>query len=408
MASPEPDSPRLVTAVALRELPRVPDPARLVLRLREGGLPWWLDSALESRRLGRFSFVGADPYLVVRARGTEAWLECRRDVRPDLAPGRSTRVGDPLELVRSLLPSRPAVSSCLSALPFVGGAVGYWGYELAARIESIPLVARDDLGLPDLALLFVDRLVAIDHQQGRAFAIGLGFASAEGRAARDASRACREIARAAADVPPAAETLRRAAWRDREPAASPEEVEATFDCASYGRAVEAILEEIAAGNVYQANLTHRMELPLPGVDPFVLYRELREQNPAPFAAYLELPEAAILSSSPERFLRLDAAGGVESRPIKGTRPRGRTAEEDRRERCALLQSEKDRAENLMIVDLVRNDLGRVCRTGSVAVPELMRVESYATVHQMVSTISGRLRPECDAIDLVRAAFPPAR
>jgi len=149
-----------------------------------------------------------------------------------------------------------------------------------------------------------------------------------------------------------------------------------------------------------------MELPLPGADPFALYCELRELNPAPFAAYLELPEAAILSSSPERFLRLDASGHVESRPIKGTRPRGATPDEDRRLEDELRGSEKDRAENLMIVDLVRNDLGRVCEVGSIEVPELMTVEPYATVHQMVSTVTGALRDDCDGVDLLRASFPP--
>lgn len=394
----------LVTAVDVRELPHVPDAAALLLRLRDGGWPWWLDSALEAPRLGGFSFLGADPYLVVQARGTEAWLDCRRSVRPDLSPGRGVRVGDPLELVRSLLPPRPADASGLAALPFAGGAVGYLGYELAARIDPIPLVARDDLGLPDLALLFVDRLVAIDHGRDRAFAIGLGFGRRLAEAGRRASRAGRELARVASEVVPASRGIRATA--DGLPVGAPEGLEASFDAASYARAVGLILEEIAAGNVYQANLTHRMEVPLPGVDPFALYRELRACNPAPFAAYLELPDAAILSSSPERFLRLDPAGRAESRPIKGTRPRGCTPADDRRQRRALGESEKDRAENLMIVDLVRNDLGRVCRTGSVAVPELMRVESYATVHQLVSTVTGRLRPACDAIDLVRAAFPP--
>jgi anthranilate/para-aminobenzoate synthase component I len=141
-------------------------------------------------------------------------------------------------------------------------------------------------------------------------------------------------------------------------------------------------------------------------DPWLLYRALRRINPAPFACYLELPGVVVVGSSPERFLRVGADRRVESRPIKGTRPRGRQAAEDAANRAALERSAKDRAENLMIVDLVRNDLGRVCETGSVAVPELMALEEYASVFQMVSTVTGRLREDCDALDLVRATFPP--
>ncbi|HKK50903.1 MAG TPA: aminodeoxychorismate synthase component I, partial [Myxococcota bacterium] len=183
------------------------------------------------------------------------------------------------------------------------------------------------------------------------------------------------------------------------------EVESTTDASGYAKAVDTILEEIAAGNVYQANFSQRLSMPS-SEDPWRLYRALRARNPAPFGAYLTLPDAAILSSSPERFLRMDASRNVESRPIKGTRPRGRDALEDARLAAELAGSEKDRAENLMIVDLMRNDLGRVCAPGSIAVPELMTIETYAAVFQMVSTVTARLSPGRDALDLVSATFPP--
>jgi aminodeoxychorismate synthase component I len=178
-----------------------------------------------------------------------------------------------------------------------------------------------------------------------------------------------------------------------------------FDASSYEKTVGSILEEIVAGNVYQACLTQRLDVRHPG-GALALHRRLRELSPAPFAACVELPGASLVSSSPERFLRVAEDRTVESRPIKGTRPRGDAPAADRQLRDELARSEKDRAENLMIVDLVRNDLGRVCEIGSVHVPELMAIESYATVFQMVSTIRGRLRPDCDALDAVAASFPP--
>jgi aminodeoxychorismate synthase component I len=166
-----------------------------------------------------------------------------------------------------------------------------------------------------------------------------------------------------------------------------------------------VKEEIAAGNVYQACLTGRASRPFAG-DPWRLYCRLQRSNPAPFACFLELPEAAVVSSSPERFLCVDRDGSIESRPIKGTAARGSDPQGDAARRRALAGSAKDRAENLMIVDLVRNDLSRVCETGSVHVPELMAIEAYASVFQMVSTVRGRLAPDRDALDAVHAAFPP--
>jgi len=181
--------------------------------------------------------------------------------------------------------------------------------------------------------------------------------------------------------------------------------QAGFDPGSHGKAVRRVRERILAGDVYQACLTHRIDVPCAAA-PLDVYMTLRERSPAPFAAFLQLPGGTLIGSSPERFLRVTPDGWAESRPIKGTRPRRPSSEADRAERRGLEASEKDRAENLMIVDLVRNDLGRVCEPGSVHVPELMSVEAYATVFQMVSTVRGRLRDGCDTLDAVRAAFPP--
>jgi aminodeoxychorismate synthase component I len=182
-------------------------------------------------------------------------------------------------------------------------------------------------------------------------------------------------------------------------------VQSYFDESSYGRAVQTVKDHIVAGDVYQVCLTHRLEAHLEGESAWDLYRELRRINPAPFASFLRFPEVEIVSSSPERFLKIDQNGMAESRPIKGTRPRGKTPAEDESLRNELRGSAKDQAENVMIVDLVRNDFGRVCEYRSVQVPDFLAIEPYATVFQMVSTVQGRLAPGRDRFDLIRACFP---
>jgi aminodeoxychorismate synthase component I len=393
-------SGRLLAALAVREIEGAGSllPVAAAFGGRDGS--FWLDSALADARLGRFSFFGADPYAVARVRGGWLSVEVRRPVRPDLAPGPTPLGSGPFEALSRLLPPAPAEDPA-PGLPFAGGAVGWLGYELGAALEPrLALRGRDGLDLPDLGLLLVDRCLALEHASGRRFACALGFAAREA-AARE--RAHEALAAWSAELEhreragPAPEA--RAA-----PPPAPGEV-AFVDAAAYEKAVADLLERIAAGDLYQACLTHRIERPFAG-DPFHLYLALRAANPAPFGAWLALPELRICSSSPERFLRLEPSGAVESRPIKGTRPRAADPLRDRTLARELLTSEKDRAENLMIVDLVRHDLGRVCETGSVSVPELRVLESYATVHQMVSTVRGRLRPEAGLADLLRAAFPP--
>jgi aminodeoxychorismate synthase component I len=364
-------------------------------RLRDGSHPWLLDSALRLPGLGRFSFAGVDPYLILRARGPRVEIECRRAVYPGLATGHHAFEIGALEAIRSLLPPVPSTSP---PVPFAGGAVGYLGYELAEQFDAHVLRARDDLGLPDALLLFVDAVAAFDCESGEAYAIGLGFGEDSATASERAEAAARRLEERLAAAPPAAH---RRPSRARSDAAQERDLDATV----HTKAVDAIRDEIAAGNVYQACLTQRIERNFSG-DAWHLYRSLRRINPAPFACFFELPEVSILGSSPERFLKVTVDGAVESRPIKGTRPRGRGPADDAEQRRALAESTKDRAENLMIVDLVRNDLGRVCETGSVHVPDLMVIEPYASVFQLVSTVRGRLRTDRDALDLVRATFPP--
>jgi len=382
-----------------RELSAAPEPREAFEGLRHGANPWLLDSALRSDRLGRHSFAGADPWAVLRLWGDRLELDCVRAVHPGWSTGRTELRADPFEVARACLPRvRP---DCVPGdLPFVGGAIAVLGYELAEHLESLGLRGLDDQGLPDVTLLFVDRLLVWDHMQDRAWAVGLGFGANESAARAAAGRAAAGI-EARLLGSPAAEIERVCV--------GPSGVTASFDEQpdeqTYRKVIDQVKNEIAAGNVYQACLTRRAVADYPG-DPWSLYCALRRVNPAPFACYLELPDSTVVGSSPERFLRLDLDRNVESRPIKGTRPRGGNATEDALLRSELAASVKDRAENLMIVDLVRNDLGRVCELGSIEVPELMAIEAYESVFQMVSTVTGRLRPECDVFDLLRATFPP--
>ncbi len=326
-------------------------------------------------------------------------MEVRRPARPDLPSAAYSLVGDPLDIVRGLLPPPPArLDPRLAALPFVGGAVGCLGYGLGAPTEPIRLASREESSPPDLALLFVDRLLALDILRGRLLALGVGFAPDDADALRNAERALEDLlARVGTDAPAFPPRGAEAARGEAGPRGVPASV--------YAARVASAKERIEAGDVYQVCLTHRLEARC-SADPWQVYTHLRRISPAPFAAFLELEGTTILSSSPERFLRLDREGNAETRPIKGTRRRGDSPEADAKQRAELVASAKDRAENVMIVDLARNDLGRVCEIASVAVPELCGLEEYATVFQLVSTVTGRLARGRDVFDLVRAAFPP--
>jgi para-aminobenzoate synthetase component 1 len=443
--------------IALAALDRPASPAdwlRVVDGLHAEPGFWWLDSALEDGRLGRLSFAGTDPYLSLAAWGDEVEIDIRRGVRAGMGRGFHRFETDPIDCARSLLPRADSLiySTRTSArsgnprwhevaglsagldLPFLGGAVGYFGYELAEVLEErLRFDNANDLDLPDLALAFVDRVLAYDHEREQLWVFGLGFA--DSRSSRGEGPRETAIARSrhvVDDVAAQVEWILSEGPRipvvltndsgavpsqataplnsgslatDSEESISSLVITSTVDPGAYTKAVDTVLEEIAAGNVYQANFSPRLTVEAP-VDPWPLYRSLRKNNPAPFGAYLGLPGIAILSSSPERFLRVEESRRVESRPIKGTRPRGANTSEDERLARDLAASVKDRAENLMIVDLVRNDLGRVCTAGSIAVPELMKIEPYAAVFQMVSTVTGELATGRDCFDLIRATFPP--
>ena len=400
----------------VQELSPAPDPARCCERL--DGLPYrlFLDSAARSARLGRYSFLMADPAAVVSGKGAVT-----ESVRAGAAPRREH--GDALAAIRSML--APHVTEPVPGLPpFQGGAAGYLAYDFGRAFERLPAPRYDDLDMPDVVLGVYDWVVAWDHDVSRAWLISTGLpeTSPEARAERAARRAAAVLTRLSAAsigtesggtgpvVPGVAPAATRASHNAPAPAfqvegaASRVPLRSSFTHEAYLDAVARVREYIYAGDIFQANLSQRFEAPL-GEHPWALYRRLRAGNAAPFAAFMELPGAAVLSASPERFLRVDTTGHVETRPIKGTRPRGVGPEHDAALGQALTESPKDQAENLMIVDLMRNDLSRVCTPGTVRVPELFTLERYATVHHLVSTVVGTLEPGKDALDLLRAAFP---
>ncbi len=378
----------LVSVCAVRELPARSDWLRLVGGLARRPGFWWLDSALIDARLGRFSFAGAEPWCVLRVYGSRIQTDVARTRHAGERTGRSVAFAAPFDALRAALGPPPAADEPPLPFPFAGGAIVTLAYELAA-------LARPGSALPDLTALGVDRLYAFDHLERRAFALAVCVGEARALARERAESAVASLGALPDGEPPPAPFAHARSLA----------FEYVFDAERHAKAVAEIRARIAAGDVYQACLTHRLEAPFTG-DAFALAGALRALNPAPFSCLLTLPDATLVGSSPERFLRVDAGRWAESRPIKGTRPRGADPLADRRLRGELAASAKDRAENLMIVDLVRNDLGRVCETGSVHVPELFAIEPYETVFQLVSTVRGRLAPGVDALDAVRAAFPP--
>jgi para-aminobenzoate synthetase component 1 len=350
------------------------EPAALFRRLAREPHPFWLDSSLPSGRIGRFSFMGVAPFLTLRCRGGRTEILRRSEVQ---------RIDqDPLDVLADILKTHR--TDAPPDIPFCGGGVGYLGYDLGRLFERLPARPPDDLGLPDLHVAFYGAAIAFDHEAGRACVCG-----PSGDAVRDLRRRI--------------ETLSPGKTCSDAQASPP--LASSFSREGYTDAVRRVKDYIAAGDVYQVNLSQRFLARLPTASPD-LYLRLRRRSPAPFSAYLDLGDAQILSSSPERFLRVCGRDrSVETRPIKGTRPRGETREEDRRLASDLMASGKDRAELVMIVDLERNDLGRVCRFGSVRVPELAVLEPYASVFHLVATVTGELAPGRDVADLLRATFP---
>lgn len=357
------------------ELPYCADSASLFEAVAD--LPWamFLDSGPHYLAQSRYDIIAAEPYATLTTRGklTEIrgeGIELSRD--------------DPLLLLRQHLAIDPD-AGC--GLPFCGGAIGYFGYDLARRFERLPAHAEGAEKMPEMAVGIYDWAVVVDHLERRSWLVG------QGRDPETDWKWERLLARFSV---PAVERA-RAPFRITAPLAS------NLPRDAYAAAFRRVHDYIRAGDCYQVNLAQCFAAPAIG-DPWLAYQALRIINPAPYSAFLNMPHGAVMSTSPERFLKLER-GCVETKPIKGTRPRAGHPRLDAELAEALRASEKDRAENVMIVDLLRNDLSKNCELGSVKVPKLFEVESFATVHHLVSTVTGRLRHGRDALDLLRGCFP---
>jgi para-aminobenzoate synthetase component 1 len=350
---------------------------------------FFLESSLPAGGLGRYSFLGFAPFAVFSVEGKTGveirWSDGRRE----------PCAGEPLDALRALhrkfsVPREPLPGGG-NDLPFAGGAVGFFSYEFGQRFEGIRRTSADDLAVPDAVWAFYDGVVACDHASGKIFAATHLV---------DIDAADRVLRRIEADVFDLLKKPRRERHENKRERSVA--VTANFTRAGYEQAVGRVKDYIRSGDVYQINLSQRFEAALP-CEPVALYRQLCRESPAPYGCFLDFGAVQIAGVSPERFLRVDG-DQVTTRPIKGTRRRGRDQGEDARLKAELAASEKDRAELLMIVDLERNDLGRVCVPGSVRVENLYAIEEHPTVwHQ--AEVSGTLVAGRDVFDCIRAAFP---
>jgi para-aminobenzoate synthetase component 1 len=382
----------------------VPPPAPHEAAARLAGLPHLalLESCAPLSSVSRYSFLTADPVHLIRS---------NKAVTTRTTAARAEGVAlaiDPIQAVHDLL--APFAAEPVPELPpFQGGAIGMIGYEYGRQLERLPRAHFDDLNLPDVSVGIYDWTLAWDHSSHRAWIISTGLPTLGPARDRRAEERLRWV-RAAMDARGPMhrvniEQKTRTRLAPSFPVAGGDGIRSTFTAERYQKAVAEVVEYILKGDVFQVNLSQRFEGSAPG-NPLDLYGRLRSITPAPFGAYLDLGEAVIISASPERFLYYDAASRVvETRPIKGTRPRGATPGEDTRLREELTSSEKDRAENVMIVDLLRNDLSRVSTAGTVQVPSLLALEAHPTVHHLVSTVTGRLESGRSVVDLVHATFP---
>lgn len=350
-----------------------------------------LESVEHGESLGRYSFLGSDPELIFECRGKQVTI---------LDQGETRRIEverSPLNQLREILRRyRPVPDPDLP--PFTGGAVGFISYDMVRDFERLPALKPDDIGAPDAHFILADSLVVFDHVKRKIILL----TNAHVAAPRDAEPAYQ---RAAAKIAELRERLNQPLARPLLTHQPPAELapQSNFKREEYYSVVETCKEYIRAGDIVQVVPSQRWHLPLP-CDAFDIYRALRTVNPSPYMFYFKAGDLHLAGSSPEVLVKL-IGETITVRPIAGTRRRGRTAEEDRALERELLADPKERAEHVMLVDLGRNDVGRVARYGTVRVSDLMVIERYSHVMHIVSNVVGQIRPGCDAFDVLRACFP---
>lgn len=374
-------------SVFVKEIAIEPNTVAIYERFRMFPYSFFLDSSLASEGQGRYSYIGASPFAILRSKGKEVIF----------SKGGKTIIleSSPLKALLKIM-QQYKVKPYPDCVPFLGGAVGYFSYDFGRTLEKLPSNSVDDLDWPDIELGFYDSLIAIDHHTKRVFAIAVNHSE---NSEVQAKAKLNEISALTQE----AKTTSVQILKSKQERNTDGMIECTFDRNSYCKAVEKVKEHILKGDVYILNLSKRFSLPFKG-DTFRLYKILRTLNPAPFSAYLEFGKHCILCSSPEHFLEVKE-GFVKTRPIKGTRPRGKNEEEDRLFMEELRSDPKEQAELAMVIDIERNDLGRVCKPGSVQVKDLYKLEPYSTVFQMVATVVGELEANREVVDLMAAVFP---
>jgi anthranilate synthase component 1 len=373
-------------------------PVSAFLKLRAGepeGAPCFLLESAEQGQVGRYSFVGLRPRALLRW-SDGVLSEWSSEAPPDAPPTRSDPAPDPYAAVAARL-GEYRLAPVEGLPPFVGGAVGFFGYDLVRTVEPLGEPNPDPLGLPDLALMVTDAMVIFDHLRHELTILACAFTDEEGGI--DAA-----YERAAATIVEMRGRLRGAVPVPEHPTVSeaPEFV-SNMEREEFEASVERIIEYVYAGDAFQVVPSQRFSAPAP-VEAFSVYRGLRAVNPSPYMYFLELGDFQIAGASPEPLVKV-SGNRVEARPIAGTSPRGRSEDEDRRLAEKLINDPKERAEHVMLVDLGRNDLGRVCEYGSVKVDELMVVETYSHVLHIVSQVSGTLRQGVSALDVLRSTLP---